>query len=94
MHLEQNSVWSVLELDGVIAGEYRLLYLSKVAKIVIIYPLVNKDSIRKPVLVGLEEFDAAVKSEALKISELHLPNYQLVSDEERNFSITRGRTSI
>jgi hypothetical protein len=81
MHIEQNSVWKIRDLEGIKSGLYRVLFCSHIAEIVIIYPLIEKTSIKRPFLLSLELFESSIKSNGIATGNFDIPNYQLFNDE-------------
>lgn len=82
MHIELNSVWEIQELEGIEIGTYRVLFISSTANVVIIYPLLDKDIIKRPLLVFLDQFERSMKQNEVIGGNFDVPNYQLFNDKD------------
>ncbi len=102
MQIEQNSVWKIQGLEGIVTGIYRVLFLSHTANIVIIYPLIEKKVIKRPLLVPLDQFENSMKLSEVTTCSFDVPNYQLFNDkslpkahlEKRSFNFSLIRELV
>ena len=61
MDIIKNSIWAVKDIEGVQPGMYRVLHVFHDVECVTIFPLVNDNSLKRPLAVPLETFCLALK---------------------------------
>ncbi|MEZ9131632.1 DDE-type integrase/transposase/recombinase [Vibrio breoganii] len=80
MQVELNSIWQLKDLDGLNDGLYRVLQLYPQDQIVIVFPLVDSKTLQRPIKVGFEQLNEALRVGKAHLSSYELPYYQLQSE--------------
>ncbi|WP_394245204.1 transposase [Vibrio astriarenae] len=82
MQVELNSVWQVNRFDGLDDGLYRVLKLYMEQRVVVLFFLSDSKALLRPLKVGFDSFNEAIKAGNVLPSLYDLPYYQLQHDDD------------
>jgi predicted acetyltransferase len=79
--LNINSVWSIIDLEGVKDGKYRILQIFSSINCLIIFPI-NDQKSNKPILIDIAEFTSGQRNKQISLSNFDIPAYQQAKDSD------------
>ncbi|MBY6187542.1 DDE-type integrase/transposase/recombinase [Marinobacter hydrocarbonoclasticus] len=82
MQVEKNSVWQVLQVDGVEDGTYRVLEHYADMHLLVLFRLLDTSGLQRPIVVTHSQFSDEIKSGQITRTDFLVPFYQLVAEEE------------
>ncbi|GAA5187144.1 transposase [Ferrimonas gelatinilytica] len=91
MQVEKNSVWQVLQVDGVEDGTYRVLGHYADVNLLVLFRLQDTSGLQRPIVISLSQFTDEIKSGQITHTDFPAPFYQLVAEEEISTSHRKKR---
>ena len=91
MQVEKNSVWQVLQIDGVEDGIYRVLGHYADDHLLVLFRLQDTSGLQRPVVLTLSQFMDEIKSGQITPADFPTPFYQVVAEEEISASHRKKR---
>ncbi|MGE4800407.1 DDE-type integrase/transposase/recombinase [Yersinia hibernica] len=82
MLIERNSIWQIMQTDGVLDGIYRVLGHSPDGTHLVLFRLSHGNGLERPIIVTHSLFANSFKRGQIISSTFPIPFYQLVSEEE------------
>ncbi|WP_335911030.1 transposase [Shewanella indica] len=91
MQIEKNSVWQLLQVDGVEDGTYRVLGHYPDVHLLVLFRLQDTSRLQRPIVITLSQFTDEMKSGQITHTDFPTPFYQLVAEEDVSESHRKKR---
>tara|TARA_R110001583_G_C5659119_1_gene409481 strand:+ start:950 stop:3088 length:2139 start_codon:yes stop_codon:yes gene_type:complete len=82
MKISINSTWTINETDGIPSGNYRVIFILSSIKKLILFPLSDKNKIKRPINCNISEITDEIEQGNIKEYQFKTPDYQLISDNQ------------